>query len=205
MPPPPRPSSRRVKRASRRTVPLNIRYAGMERGAVSRRVVPPAGVGPAGAGAAAARGERTRPGPGVRHRPHHRRDSSPPAGRLPGRRRPVGRDGRGRVDVAARARAGRGARAGRRRRAAVPPRVRRGLQRRDLPLDSRSRRALPLDHHGAEAGRTAGRAVRRRRQPRACCARARIGCATIRGSPGSTSTTGPSRGTTRTSSRRGAG
>ena len=59
------------------------------------------------------------------------------------------------------------ARHGRRGGTAVPSRIRRSLQRRDVPLALRPRRAVPINHHGASPRRTAGRAVRRRGKPRA--------------------------------------
>ena len=133
-----------------------------------------------------------------------RGDPASPARRPRGRRRSVRRDDRVGRDVAERARAARHGRPGGRRRAAVPAGLRRGLQRRDLPLDPRSRRALPLDHHGAEARRPAGRAMRRCRQPGRCCAPGPIGCGSTRRSR-SISRAGPRRGTTRTSSRRSGG
>ena len=179
-------------------------HVGLERGAISRSVVTPAGLGPARAGAVAADGRRTGAGPRLRNRAAHGGASAPPAGRPRRRRGSVRRDDRVGRDVVERARAARRGGPGRRRRAAVPARLRRGVQRRDLPLDPRSRRALPLDRHGAQARRPAGRAMRRRRQPGACCAPGPIGSgARLRSR--SISRAGPSRGTTRTSSRRSEG
>ena len=82
--------------------------------------------------------------------------------------------------------------AGRRRRAAVPAGVRRGLQRRDLSLDPRSRGVVPLDRHGAAARRTPGGAVRRRAQPGAAL-RARRRADAANAASRTTSRSGPSR------------
>src|SRR4029079_11364168 len=132
---------------------LSVRHGGLERRALPRGLGPAAGVGAPHARAAAARGARTCARPRLRHRTYYGGDRRARSARRRGRSRPLRVHAADRLGVAARAFATHPTGHGRRGAAAVQPCLRRRVQRRDLPLDCRSRGALPVDPDGASPRR----------------------------------------------------